>query len=146
VNAGNGVGGLEIVEELHRGGRKISRFLCQVSGGGSPRLLPSSATISLRGRVHRGSILPMRSLTTAPMDPKELRPLLHAEVDRLRDENLLVLHRVALELELDEVTERLNEDFDADRAAGKLARLPEIIREARAALRTRLKIRLGVPV
>jgi len=57
----------------------------------------------------------MSSLTTAPMDPKELRPLLHAEVDRLRDENLLVLHRVA----------------------GKLARLPEIIREARAALRTR---------
>ena len=79
----------------------------------------------------------MSSLTTAPMDPKELRPLLHAEVDRLRDENLLVLHRVALELELDEVTERLNEGFDADRAAGKLARLPEIIREPRAALRTR---------
>ena len=79
----------------------------------------------------------MSTLMTAPVDPKELRPLLHAEVDRLRDENLLVLHRVALELELDEVTDRLNEGFDADRAAGKLARLPEIIREARAALRTR---------
>jgi threonine dehydratase len=34
VIAGNGVGGLEIVEELHRQGRTISHFVCQVSGGG----------------------------------------------------------------------------------------------------------------
>ena len=46
-------------------------------------------------------------------------------------------HRVALQLELDEVTERLDQGFDEDRAAGKLARLPEIIRAARAALRQR---------
>ena len=76
----------------------------------------------------------MSTLTVPPTDPKELRPLLHAEVDKLRDENLLVLHRVALELELDEVTERLNAGFDADRAAGKLAPLPELIRTARASI------------
>jgi len=34
VIAGNGVGGLEIVDELHRSGRNVSQFLCQVSGGG----------------------------------------------------------------------------------------------------------------
>jgi threo-3-hydroxy-L-aspartate ammonia-lyase len=34
VIAGNGVGGLEIVEELHRQGRGLSHFFCQVSGGG----------------------------------------------------------------------------------------------------------------
>ena len=34
VIAGNGVGGLEIVEELRRSGRGISHFFCQVSGGG----------------------------------------------------------------------------------------------------------------
>jgi threo-3-hydroxy-L-aspartate ammonia-lyase len=34
VIAGNGVGGLEIVEELQRQGRGVSHFLCQVSGGG----------------------------------------------------------------------------------------------------------------
>ncbi len=79
----------------------------------------------------------MSTLANVPTDPKELRPLLHAEVDRLRDENLVVLHRVALELELDEVTNRLNEGFDSDRAAGKLAQVPEIIRAARAAIRTR---------
>ena len=92
-------------------------------------------------RLHKerryGILGGMSTLSALPTDPKELRPLLHAEVDRLQGENLLVLHRVALELELDEVTERLNEGFDADHAAGKLARLPEIIREARVALRAR---------
>ena len=34
VIAGNGVGGLEIVEDLRRAGRNVSQFLCQVSGGG----------------------------------------------------------------------------------------------------------------
>ena len=34
VIAGNGVGGLEIVDELRRAGRDLSHFLCQVSGGG----------------------------------------------------------------------------------------------------------------
>ena len=76
----------------------------------------------------------MSTLSVQPIDPNELRPLLHAEVDKLRVENLWVLHRVAMELELDEVTDRLNAGFDADRATGKLERLPEIIREARASL------------
>lgn len=79
----------------------------------------------------------MSTLSVQPIDPNELRPLLHAEVDKLRVENLWVLHRVAMELELDEVTDRLNAGFDADRAAGKLERLPEIIREARASLHAR---------
>ncbi len=34
VIAGNGVGGLEIVHELHRQDRMVSHFVCQVSGGG----------------------------------------------------------------------------------------------------------------
>lgn len=34
VIAGNGVGGLEIVDELRRQERTLSHFLCQVSGGG----------------------------------------------------------------------------------------------------------------
>lgn len=34
VIAGNGVGGLEIVQELQRQGRAVSQFVCPVSGGG----------------------------------------------------------------------------------------------------------------
>ena len=79
----------------------------------------------------------MSALSVLPSDPSELRPLLHEEIDRLRDENLLLLHRVAMELELDEVTERLDEEFDKGRAEGKLERLPEILREARESLRSR---------
>ena len=85
-----------------------------------------------------GNILHAMSLIAAlPSDPRELRPLLHAEVDKLGDENLRILHRVALELELEEVTERLNQGFDEDRMTGKLERLPQIIQTARAALRAR---------
>ena len=73
--------------------------------------------------------------TLTELDPKQLRPLLHAEIDRLRDEDVALLHRVALQLELEEVSSRLDAGFDADRAAGKLARLPELVREARATLR-----------
>jgi len=77
------------------------------------------------------------SVLPPPTNPADLRPMLHAEIDRMGGENLALLHRVALQLELDEVCERLDEGFDSDRAAGKLTRLPEIIREARAALRQR---------
>jgi threonine dehydratase len=34
VIAGNGVGGLEVVQDLKRQGRQVSHFFCQVSGGG----------------------------------------------------------------------------------------------------------------
>lgn len=70
-------------------------------------------------------------------DPVQIRPLLHAGIDRLGGENLLLMHRIAMQLELEEVTARLNDGFDEDRLAEKLARLPEIIREARAAIRHR---------
>ncbi len=77
------------------------------------------------------------SVLTPPTDPSELRPLLHAEIDRMGGANLALLHRIALQLELDEVSERLDEGFDSDRAAGRLSKLPEIIRVARAAIRER---------
>ena len=77
------------------------------------------------------------STLAAPMDPQHLRPLLHAEIDRMGDVNLAVLHRVALQLELEDVVARLDTGFDEDRAAGKLARLPEIIDAARKALQQR---------
>jgi len=105
---------------------------------GPTDFVPESGAVAiLRPGSPRGRLRGMSSLSALPTDPKELRPLLHAEVDKLGDENLVVLHWVALELELEEVADRLNAGFDADRAAGKLARLPEIIRAARAALSAR---------
>ena len=78
-----------------------------------------------------------RMSITAPTDPKELRPLLHQRIDQWAEEDLPLLHRVILELERDRLVTELNEDFDRDREAGRLARLREIIQESRAALRSR---------
>ena len=72
-----------------------------------------------------------------PIDPKNLRPLLHERIDQWAADDLPLLHRVMLELERDRLVIELNEEFDRDREAGRLARLPEIIREARAALALR---------
>lgn len=72
-----------------------------------------------------------------PLDPFELRPLLHAEIDRLGDEDVAVLHRIALELELEAVSKQLDEAFDAARSAGRLENIAGTIREARAVIRAR---------
>ncbi|WP_395741778.1 hypothetical protein [Prosthecobacter sp.] len=56
--------------------------------------------------------------------PADLRPLLHEEVDRMPPDDLEVLHRVALQLELDRVTATLDSAFDEDRRRGRLETLP----------------------
>ena len=74
-------------------------------------------------------------LTT--LEPSELRPALHAKIEQLDDEALAILHRVALQLELDQLVGEVDADFDKLRAQGGVERIPEIIREARAAIRGR---------
>ncbi|OYW76977.1 MAG: hypothetical protein B7Z37_06255 [Verrucomicrobia bacterium 12-59-8] len=70
-------------------------------------------------------------------DPSDLRPLLHEEVDRMPPDDLEVLHRVALQLELDRIDATLDFAFDEDRRRGRLEALPGIIQAARAALRVK---------
>jgi len=74
----------------------------------------------------------------ATLEPSELRPALHAKVDQLQGEALAILHRVALQLELDQAVAETDSEFDLLRGQGRLDGLPEIIREARAAIRARL--------
>ena len=71
------------------------------------------------------------------LEPSELRPALHAKVDQLDGEALAILHRVALQLELDHLVGEVDAEFDTPREQGRLDRLPEIIREARSAIRAR---------
>lgn len=54
------------------------------------------------------------------IDPKQLRPLLHAEIDRLHEEDLAAAHRALLELEARRLFDELGRDFDEDWASGKL--------------------------
>ena len=52
--------------------------------------------------------------------PKELRPLLHAGIDKLRDEDLALAHRALLETELQQVADELDDAADGARAADRL--------------------------
>jgi hypothetical protein len=53
-------------------------------------------------------------------DPKDLRPLLHEEIDRLPDEELEKAHRALLEIELAHVVTEIDDAFDHARTEGKL--------------------------
>ena len=59
------------------------------------------------------------TLATSP-DPGKLRPLLHAEVDRLSDEHLSLAHRALLEIELHQLAGELDDAADAAQNAGEL--------------------------
>ncbi|MDA8743164.1 threonine/serine dehydratase [Rubripirellula amarantea] len=53
VIAGNGVGGLEIARELNQQGRRVSHFLCAVSGGG----LMAGHALAIRHHYPKSSII-----------------------------------------------------------------------------------------
>jgi hypothetical protein len=66
------------------------------------------------------------------VEPEKLRPELHRRIDSMGAEQLELLRRILLKLELAEVADSLHETFDAARRAGTLSRVDEIIREVRA--------------
>ena len=53
-------------------------------------------------------------------DPGKLRPLLHAELDRLSDEHLWLAHRALLEIELHQLAGELDDAAVAASSASKL--------------------------
>ena len=70
-----------------------------------------------------------------PTDPKELRPLLHADVDRLPDSVLEIARHFLLEIRLQEVTAELDDAADEARAQGRLTpeRIAAAVAQHRAA-------------
>ena len=81
-----------------------------------------------RGRLHS-----MSTLSALPTDPKELRPLLHAEIDRLPDEALAAAHRVLQEMEIQRLTDALGAATEEAWASGQMTeeKIAEAIREHR---------------
>ena len=59
------------------------------------------------------------TLATSP-DPAKLRPMLHAEVDRLSDEHLGLAHRALLEIELHQLAGEIDDAADGAQKATKL--------------------------
>jgi hypothetical protein len=74
-------------------------------------------------------------MNSSVLEPKKLRPEIIQRVEAMDDESLLVPHRVLLVVEKERLWRELAAEAEQDRRSGKLERLPEIIREARAELR-----------
>jgi hypothetical protein len=72
----------------------------------------------------------MSTLTT---DPKELRPLLHAELDRLPDEHLATAHRFLQEMEVQHALESLGAATEQAWSSGEFSdeKIAAAIREHR---------------
>lgn len=62
----------------------------------------------------------MSADTALPIDPKELRPLLHRKLDAASDEEVAAVHRLLLEMEARRLADELGAEFDDDWATGKL--------------------------
>jgi hypothetical protein len=72
--------------------------------------------------------------TLAIVDPKELRPLLHEQIDRLNDAGLEAVRRALLKLEAMEVLAGVRNEVDEAWRTGKITqeKIDESIREHRA--------------
>jgi tRNA A37 N6-isopentenylltransferase MiaA len=64
--------------------------------------------------------------------PEKLKPLLHEKIDRMNGEQLTLVSQVLLQVEAEELADRLNEAFDKDREQGKLRRITELVKQFRA--------------
>lgn len=58
--------------------------------------------------------------STAIIDPKELRPLIHQKVDALGEADLAAVHELLLEVERRTLFAQLADEAEGDRVAGKL--------------------------
>lgn len=70
-----------------------------------------------------------------PKDPKELRPLLHAEVDRLTDDDLELAHAALVEIEVRRLTDELGKATEAAWSRGDITeeKVAEAVKEYRHA-------------
>ena len=67
-----------------------------------------------------------------PIEPEKLKPVLHEKIERMDAEHLSLLNRVLLQVEAEELADRLNDAFDEDRAQGRLRRVAELVKQFRA--------------
>ena len=74
-----------------------------------------------------------RPFPSAPADPEDLRPLVHAELDKLPAECLEAARQLLLEMQLQQITDELDDAADQARSEGRFT--PERIAQALAAHR-----------
>lgn len=62
----------------------------------------------------------MSTFAAMPVDPKDLRPLLHRRLDDATDEELTAVHRVLLEFEARRLADELGREMADEAAAGHM--------------------------
>ena len=67
-----------------------------------------------------------------PVEPEKLKPLLHEKIEHMDGRQLSLLNRVLLQVEAEELADRLGDAFDMDREQGKLRRISELVKQFRA--------------
>jgi hypothetical protein len=67
-----------------------------------------------------------------PVEPEKLKPLLHDKIERMNGRQLSLLNRVLLQVEAEELADRLSETFDQDQPQDQLRRISELIRQFRS--------------
>ena len=74
----------------------------------------------------------MKSSQPDPIEPEKLKPLLHEKIEHMNGSQLSLLNQVLLQVEAEELADRLGQAFDQDSEQGKLRRLTELVKEYRA--------------
>lgn len=76
----------------------------------------------------------MSTFTAMPVDPKELRPLLHRKLDDATDEEIGTMHRMLLEIEAQRLWKELGAEVAEDWQSGRLTteKVAESVRRHRA--------------
>jgi hypothetical protein len=64
--------------------------------------------------------------------PEKLKPLLHEKIEHMNGRQLALLNQVLLQVEAEELADRLSEAFETDRLQDKFRRIPELVKQFRA--------------
>jgi len=68
----------------------------------------------------------------ANISVEQLKPMLHEKIEHMDAGQLSLLNRVVLQIEAEELADRLNDAFDSDHEQGKFRQLSQFILKFRA--------------
>jgi hypothetical protein len=66
-----------------------------------------------------------------PVELEKLKPVLHDKIERMDGQHLALVNRLLLQLEAEELAERIGEAFNKDHEQGLLRRIPELVKQFR---------------
>ncbi|MBI4027742.1 MAG: hypothetical protein HY360_22340 [Verrucomicrobia bacterium] len=72
------------------------------------------------------------ALQPMPVEPEKLKPVLHDKIEHMDGRRLVLLNRVLLQLEAEDLADQLSEAFDKDHEQGVFRRIPELVKQFRA--------------